>query len=87
MGRPKKVSAVVTGLNTSSTETPDPFSQNLTQEANLLAEAKKKFKLDEVDGFTKFIQELLKLEAPPLFKRDFTDPRWPRNEVGENMTV
>ena len=86
LGKGDKVSAKVTGLQQKS-GVPDPFNTNLGEEAQGLAEAKKKFKMAEADGMAKFIQATFKLEGTPMSKRDFTDPRWPRNEIGEAMQV
>jgi hypothetical protein len=83
-----KHSAKVTkqgGANES--EVVDAFKQNLEDEKKEQAEAKAKYKTSGPDGFTKLLMDVFELECEPAFKRDFTDPRWPRNEVGENIKV
>jgi hypothetical protein len=66
---------------------PDPFKQNLEAEKQEKSESLAKYKLQEPDGFSKLIAELFKLESVPGFKTNFTDSRWPRNEIGENIKV
>ena len=83
-----KHSAKVTHLEgPTEGEVVDAFKQNLVEEKQEEKEAKAKYKTSGPDGFTKLLMEVFELECEPAFKRDFTDPRWPRNEVGENIKV
>lgn len=83
-----KVSMKVTKKGgASESELVDEFKQNLEEEKREEAEAKAKYKTSGPDGFTKLLMEVFELECEPAFKRDFTDPRWPRNEKGENIKV
>lgn len=86
LGRGVKPSAKVSTFDSANKEK-DPFNSNLEEEQAGLKEAQKKFKMGEVDGFAAFLQTILELKAEPLYKRDYTDPRWPRDEKGRMIQV